>query len=152
MSLDSLTHRPASLFVNGAFRAASGPERLSVVDPSTGAAFAEIAGADAADVEAAVAAASAAFPSWARLAGAERAGFLRRIAAGLRARADDLVHLQMLNNGKPQAEAEIDLGDAVATFDYYAGLAEGVDARQGEPVPMPDQGFAGKTRFEPVGP
>jgi betaine-aldehyde dehydrogenase len=152
MSLDSLTHRPASLFVNGAFRAASGPERLSVVDPSTGAAFAEIAGADAADVEAAVAAASAAFPSWARLAGAERAGFLRRIAAGLRARADDLVHLQMLNNGKPHAEAEIDLGDAVATFDYYAGLAEGLDARQGEPVPMPDQGFAGKTRFEPVGP
>ena len=58
----------------------------------------------------------------------------------------------MLNNGKPRAEAEIDVGDAVATFDYYATLAEGLDARQGEPVPMPDAAFAGKTRFEPVGP
>ena len=56
------------------------------------------------------------------------------------------------NNGKPRAEAEIDVGDAVATFDYYAGLAEGLDARQGEPVAMPDAAFAGKTRFEPVGP
>jgi betaine-aldehyde dehydrogenase len=58
----------------------------------------------------------------------------------------------MLNNGKPRPEAEIDVGDAVATFDYYAGLAEGLNARQGEPVPMPDAAFAGKTRFEPVGP
>jgi betaine-aldehyde dehydrogenase len=152
MTLDALIHRPASLFVNGAFRPAGGSERLSVVDPSTGQAFAEVACADAADVEAAVAAASAAFPSWARLSGAGRATFLRRIAAGLRARTADLVELQMLNNGKPRAEAEIDLGDAAATFEYYAGLAEALDARQGEPVAMPDAAFAGKTRFEPVGP
>ena len=152
MSLDALIDRPASLFVNGAFRTASGTERLSVVDPSTGTPFAEIACADAADVEAAVAAAAAAFPSWARLPGAERAVFLRAFADGLRRRAEDLAQLQMRNNGKPRAEAEIDVGDAVATFEYYAGLAEELDARQGTPVPMPDPAFAGKTRFEPVGP
>ena len=152
MSTQALTDRPASLFVNGDFRPASGGDRLSVVDPSTGEPFAEIACADAADVEVAVAAATAAFPSWARLAAAERAVFLRRIAEGLRGRADALAQLQMLNNGKPRAEAEVDVGDAVATFDYYATLAEGLDARQGEPVPMPDAAFAGKTRFEPVGP
>lgn len=152
MSLDALIDRPASLFVNGAFRTASGTERLRVVDPSTGTPFAEIACADAADVEAAVAAAAAAFPSWARLPGAERAVFLRAFADGLRRRAEDLAQLQMRNNGKPRAEAEIDVGDAVATFEYYAGLAEELDARQGTPVPMPDPAFAGKTRFEPVGP
>ena len=152
MSTPALTERPASLFVNGAFRPASGGDRLSVVDPSTGEPFAEIACADAADVEVAVAAATAAFPSWARQAAAARAVFLRRIAEGLRGRADALAQLQMLNNGKPRAEAEVDVGDAVATFDYYATLAEGLDARQGEPVPMPDAAFAGKTRFEPVGP
>jgi betaine-aldehyde dehydrogenase len=151
MTTDALIHRPASLFVNGAFQA-SGGERLSVVDPSTGQPFAEIACAEAADVEAAVGAASAAFPPWARLSGAERGGFLRRFAHGLQARAAALVGLQMLNNGKPRPEAELDVGDAVATFDYYAGLAEVLDARQGEPVPMPEAGFAGKTRFEPVGP
>ncbi len=152
MDIAALTERPASLFVNGGFRAAAGPERLTVVDPSTAAPFAEVACADAADVEAAVAAAAAAFPSWARLSGGARAEYLRRIAAGLRARQDALVQLQMLNNGKPRGEAEIDLGDAAATFDYYAGMAEALDGRQGEPVPMPDPAFAGRTRFEPVGP
>ena len=39
MSTQALTERPASLFVNGAFRPASGGDRLSVVDPSTGAAL-----------------------------------------------------------------------------------------------------------------
>jgi betaine-aldehyde dehydrogenase len=151
MDITALTSRPASLFVNGAFRAA-GPDRLNIINPSTGQPFAEIACADEADVEAAVAAASAAFPSWARLSGADRAAFLRRIAAGLRARTESLVRLQMLNNGKPRAEAVIDLGDAAATFDYYADLAEGLDARQGEPVAMPDPAFAGRTRFEPIGP
>jgi betaine-aldehyde dehydrogenase len=149
--MTGLAERPASLFVGGAFRPASGPP-LTVTDPSTGAPFAEIAAATAADVEAAVAAAVAAFPAWAALGGAGRAPFLRRIAEGLRARAEDLTRLQMHNNGKPRPEAEIDVGDAVATFDYYAGLAEGLDARQGEPVPMPDAAFAGRTRFEPVGP
>ncbi|HET9068422.1 MAG TPA: aldehyde dehydrogenase family protein, partial [Amaricoccus sp.] len=152
MKIDALIHRPASLFVNGGFRPASGSERLSVVDPSTGRPFAEVACADAADVEAAVAAAAAAFPSWARLTGAERAAYLRRIADGLTARAEALVELQMLNNGKPHFEAETDVGDAVATFAYYAGLAEALDARQGEAVAMPDPAFAGRTRFEPVGP
>jgi betaine-aldehyde dehydrogenase len=152
MDIAALTRRPASLFVNGEFRLAAGPERLTVVDPSTATPFAEVVCADAADVEAAVAAATAAFPSWARLTGSERAEYLRRIAAGLRARQDALVELQMLNNGKPRGEAEIDLGDAAATFDYYASLAEALDARQGEPVAMPDAGFAGRTRFEPIGP
>ena len=105
MSTQALTERPASLFVNGAFRPASGGDRLSVVDPSTGEPFAEIACADPADVEVAVAAATAAFPSWARLAGSERAVFLRRIAEGLRRRAVDLAQLQMLNNGKPRARS-----------------------------------------------
>ncbi|HEU0222440.1 MAG TPA: aldehyde dehydrogenase family protein, partial [Paracoccaceae bacterium] len=151
MTFDDLIHRPASLFVNGAFRPARG-ERLSVTDPSTGQPFAEIACADPEEVEAAVAAATGAFAPWARLSGAARAAYLGRLAAGLRTRAADLVRLQMLNNGKPRLEAEIDVGDAVATFEYYAGLAEGLDARQGEPVPMPDASFAGKTRFEPMGP
>lgn len=152
MSLDALINRPASLFIDGAWQKARGAERLSVVDPSTGQPFAEIACGDAADVGAAVAAAAASFGSWARLSGTERAVYLRRFAEGLQRRAEDLVTLQMTNNGKPRIEAEIDLGDAVATFTYYADMAEALDARQGEPVAMPDPAFAGKTRFEPIGP
>lgn len=148
----SRTDRPESLFIDGAFRAATGGPRLTVTDPSTGTPFAEIAAAGPADVARATEAAAAAFPAWAALDGATRAGFLRRFAEGLRARTPDLVALQMLNNGKPRAEAELDLSDAAATFDYYAELAADLDARQGTTVPLPDPGFAAATRFEPLGP
>ena len=77
-----------------------------------------------------------------------------RIARGLRARAATaLVRLQMLNNGKPRGEAEIDVGDAVATFDYYAGPGRAARRPPGQRrSPLPDPAFAGTTRFEPVGP
>lgn len=35
----------------------------------------------------------------------------------------------MRNNGKPRHEAEIDLDDAIATFAYYADLAEQLPAK-----------------------
>jgi betaine-aldehyde dehydrogenase len=147
----SLTERAASAFIDGAWRATGGPA-IDAVDPSTGAAFAQVAAASPADVAAAAEAAARAFPSWRLTRGADRAGYLRAIARGVEARRPALEALQMRNNGKPQAEAAIDVSDAVATFDYYAGLAEDLDARQGTEVAMPDPAFAGRTRFEPVGP
>ncbi len=141
-----------SLFIDGAFRAPTAPEPITVIDPSTGGTLAEIAGAGASDVDAAVSAAVRAFARWRRTSGRERAAYLGAFARGLSRRREDLVHLQMLNNGKPRAEAETDLGDAVATFTYYAELAEGLDAEQNSPAPLPDAGYDGRTRFEPLGP
>ena len=151
MTARSLTERAASAFIDGAWRVAGGPP-IKAVDPSTGAAFAQVAAASPADVAAAAEAAARAFSSWRLTRGADRAAYLRVFARGVEARRPELEALQMRNNGKPRGEAEIDVSDAVATFDYYAGLAEDLDARQGTEVPMPDGAFAGKTRFEPVGP
>ena len=61
-------------------------------------------------------AAITAFPGWRDAPGAVRATFLRRIAAGLEVRRGASVALQMLNNGKPGLEAEVDVSDAIATF------------------------------------
>ena len=149
---ESLTDRRNSLFIDGTWRAPKTPEPIIVLDPSTGGVLAEIAGAGASDVDAAAGAAARAFASWRRTSGRERATYLRAFAHGLSRRKPDLIHLQMRNNGKPQTEAETDLGDAIATFDYYAELAERLDAEQNDPVPLPDAGYAGRTRFEPVGP
>lgn len=151
MSKQSLTDRPASAFIDGAWRAARG-ERIAAVDPSTGAVFAEVGAASRADVADAAEAAARAFATWRLTTGAHRAGYLRAVARGLEARRSDLQALQMRNSGKPRAEAEIDVSDAIATFDYYAGMAEDLDGRQGAPVPMPDAGFTGRTRLEPLGP
>jgi betaine-aldehyde dehydrogenase len=151
-ALARLLRRKESLFIAGAWRRPAAPEPIEVVDPSTGEGFARIDGCGAADAGAAADAAVAAFPAWRRTSGAERAAFLDAFAAGLEARRGPLVHLQMLNNGKPRGEAEIDVGDAVATFRYYARLARALDARQGEAVDLPDPAFRGKTRLEPIGP
>lgn len=152
MSSDPLIDRPRSLFIGGDWRAPAEPQPIAVADPSDGDMFVEIAGAGPTDVEAAVSAACRAFPGWRRLAGAQRRRYLDGFAHGLESRREALVALQMRNNGKPRLEAEADLADAIATFRYYAGLAEGLDDRQGEPVALPDDGYRGRTRYEPLGP
>ncbi len=151
MTENLLLYRPESLFVGGRWlRAGTAP--FSVADPSTGGVLGEIAPSRAAHVEAAAQAAAAAFPDWSRLASGKRAKYLTAFAAGLRARHEMLVELQMANNGKPRFEAELDVSDAIATFEYYAGLAAGLDARQCADVPVPDDGYRARLRHEPVGP
>lgn len=152
MTDTALLKRDKSLFIGGAWRVATGDERISVLDPSTGAQLAEVVGAGRADVDSAVTAAHDAFPIWSRLPGAARARFLRAIADALMGRREVIIDLLMRNNGKPRREAEIDASDAVATFAYYADLAEALDKRQDSAVALPDPAHAGKTRYEPLGP
>ena len=61
------------------------------------------------------------------------------------------MNLQSSNNGKPQFEAAIDVDDVIATFDYYAELAEGLDAGQDSNVPLPSEDFSARLRREPCG-
>ncbi len=83
--------------------------------------------------------------------GAERGAILRKIAAGVQAGRDQLMHLQSSNNGKPLFEAAIDVDDVIATFEYYAGLAEGLDAKQDSPIELPTDDFSARLRREPCG-
>ncbi|MET3615710.1 betaine-aldehyde dehydrogenase [Rhizobium aquaticum] len=148
----AMIDRDACVFIDGSWRKGEGAAAISAVDPSTGEAFAQFKPASAAQVNEAAEAATRAFASWGKMGSAKRAGYLRAFAEGLRARKAELVHLQMLNNGKPRFEAEIDVDDAAATFDYYAGLADQLDADQGRPVDLGMDGLAGATYAEPLGP
>lgn len=134
------------LFIDGHWQA--GEHLLEVIAPATEAPLAAVAGATAADVERAVAAASRAFDGWATTAPGERAACLRRIAQGLAEQREALLALQCANNGKPRFEAELDVDDAIATFEYYAGLAASqADAE----VPLPVEGFSARLRREACG-
>ncbi|NWL78875.1 aldehyde dehydrogenase [Pseudomonas taiwanensis] len=139
----------AGVYINGQWL--PGGTVLDVVNPSTEEHLASIGTGDAKDVDQAVQAASQAFPAWARSSGAERGAVLRRIAEGVRQRRETLVQLQSLNNGKPLFEAAIDVDDVIGTFEYYAGLAEGLDAQQDRPVELPTEDFAARLRREPIG-
>lgn len=137
------------LYINGVWRA--GHDVLDVINPATEATLAHVNVGDAGAVSEAVSAASAAFPNWSKSTGRDRAALLRKIAEGVSAQRDHLMHLQSSNNGKPLFEAGIDVDDVIATFEYYAGVADEMDATQDRPVALPTEDFSARVRREPCG-
>jgi betaine-aldehyde dehydrogenase len=137
------------LYIDGQWRAGSEP--LQVINPATEGPLATVSGGDEQAVDQAVNAASAAFSQWAKTRGSERGAVLRKIASGVQARRERLMQLQSSNNGKPLFEAAIDVDDVIATFEYYAGLAEALDAQQDRAVDLPSEDFAARVRREPCG-
>lgn len=137
------------LYINGQW--AAGREHLRVINPATEALLTTVIGGDERAVDQAVSAATEAFKSWSQTTGAERGAILRNIANGVRNGREHLMALQSSNNGKPLFEAAIDVDDAIATFEYYAELAEGLDAQQDSNVPLPSDDFSARLRREPCG-
>ena len=113
-------------YINGTWVSPASSETFSVINPATEAIIAEIPAGNSVDIDAAVKAARTAFDQgpWPRLSGAERAVYLRKIAAIITRRLDELATLEVLDNGKPYPEAKWDIEDTSATFEFYAGLAE----------------------------
>ncbi len=137
------------VYINGAWHA--GQASLEVITPATEAVLAHVSVGDASTVTQAVDAASAAFIDWSKSTGRDRAALLRKIAQGVSEQREQLMHLQSSNNGKPLFEAAIDVDDVIATFDYYASVAEAMDASQDSPVALPSADFSARLRREPCG-
>ena len=88
-------------YIDGEFRDAADGRTTEVVDPATGEAYATAPLSGAADVDAAMAAAAAAFPAWRDATPGERQQALLKIADALEARADELIAAECENTGKP---------------------------------------------------
>jgi aldehyde dehydrogenase (NAD+) len=113
------------LFINGKTVAPRSGKYFASISPRNGEQLAEIAEAGAADVDAAYAAASQAFPKWSRLPGAERGKYLFRIARLLQDRSREFAVAETLDGGKPIRESrDFDLPMAAAHFFYHAGWAD----------------------------
>ncbi|MCU1730070.1 aldehyde dehydrogenase family protein [Pseudomonas sp. 7P_10.2_Bac1] len=138
-------------YINANWLTGEGAEQITVYDPSLGQPIAELMSASADQVDQAVAAARQALPAWRQVDAATRAGYLRGFAEQLQQRREALIALQMQNNGKPRHEAEVDIDDAVATFSYYATLADKLAENPNPEVPLAVPGFTSHTRLEPVG-
>ena len=137
------------VYIDGEWRA--GHDVLEVINPATESRLAQVSVGDMTAVTQAVDAASRAFAGWSKSTGRERGALLRKIAQGVREQREALMHLQSSNNGKPLFEAGIDVDDVIATFEYYAGVAEDLDARQDRPVALPSDEFSARLRREPCG-
>ncbi len=113
------------LFINGKFVAPKTQKYFDSISPRNEEKLSEIALAGAADVDAAYQAAAAAFTSWSKLPGTERAKYLFRIARLLQDRAREFAVAETLDGGKPIKESrDFDVPMAAAHFFYHAGWAD----------------------------
>ncbi len=114
------------LFINGEFVEPRSGRYFETINPATEEVLAEVAYADAADVDRAVQAARHAYEQvWSKLPGKERAKYLFRIARILQERSREFAVLESLDGGKPIRESrDVDLPLAAAHFFYHAGWAD----------------------------
>ncbi|PTY08501.1 betaine-aldehyde dehydrogenase [Opitutaceae bacterium EW11] len=114
------------LFIDGAFVPAKSGRTFETINPGNEKKLADVALADAADVDRAFQAARRAQESvWSKLPGRERGKYLYRIARLLQDRAREFAVAETLNGGKPIKEArDFDVPMAAAHFFYHAGWAD----------------------------
>ncbi len=145
-SRDVVTIAPEyGLYVNGEFRPAATGATFATENPASEERLSLVAEAGPADVDAAVAAARAAYERvWGPMPGRERAKYLFRIARLLQERAREFAVLESLDNGKPIRESrDVDIPLAAAHFFYYAGWADKLEYAGLGPDPRP-LGVAGQ--------
>jgi aldehyde dehydrogenase (NAD+) len=117
------------LFINGEFVAPKSGKYFDSINPGNEQKLAEIALANAADVDAAYQAAQRAYDHvWSKLPGRERAKYLFRIARLLQDRAREFAVAETMDGGKPIKESrDFDVPMAAAHFFYHAGWADKLD-------------------------
>ncbi len=136
------------LFIGGAFVDAIAGGTIPVLNPHDGSTITHIAEAREADVDAAVAAARAAFPAWSRMAAADRGRLLLKLADRIEAEAESLARLESLDTGHPLRDTRgLDVPRTAATFRYFGGMA---DKLQGSVVPV-ETGFLNYVQRTPLG-
>jgi betaine-aldehyde dehydrogenase len=125
------------LFYGGAWHVPKSGRYLPTSNPGTGTVLAQVAEADAADAQAAIAAAVAGFAVWRDILPLERARILRQAAAILRAEAAELALLDAVDCGNPVKEMAADVFTGAGLMDFFAGL---VTEMKGATIPMgPDR-------------
>jgi betaine-aldehyde dehydrogenase len=137
----------SGLFYGGGWHEAAKGGRITVIDPATGNELGRVADGGAADVDAAVKAAAAAFPAWRDTPVQERAALVRKAAAILREHADDLAYLDALDSGNPFKAMRVDVELSADYLDYFAGLAPEL---KGHTIPI-RSGVLNYTLREPIG-
>lgn len=121
---------PGRLFIGGQWQDASDGGRMDVIAPATGRKLTDIAKATTVDVDAAVAAARAAFDSgvWSGLSSRERARILQRAYTLMRERSEELARAESADVGKPITFARVvDVNNAAELYEYYASLGHHLD-------------------------
>ncbi len=136
-------------FINGKSVDSASGETTTLVNPATGEAFATAPKSNAADVDKAMKAASAAFVDWRDSTPSERQRALLKIADAIEARADEFVAIESENCGKPVGlTASEEMPPMVDQIRFFAGAARNLEGKSaGEYM----RGMTSFVRREPIG-
>ncbi|KIK30595.1 hypothetical protein PISMIDRAFT_639074 [Pisolithus microcarpus 441] len=143
---------PTGLFINNEFvSSVDSQERIQVVNPATEDIICSVVAGSEKDIDAAVAAARAAFSTtWGKnVTGFERSRLLNKLADLIERDSQVLAEIESLNNGKPVRIArDFDIGDSIQCLRYYAGWADKI---VGQTIEVNNKTKIAFTRHEPIG-
>ncbi|SFL05482.1 gamma-aminobutyraldehyde dehydrogenase [Streptomyces pini] len=136
-------------YIDGEFRDAADGRTTEVVNPATGEVYATAPLSAAADVDAAMAAAEAAFPAWRDATPGTRQTAVLKIADAIERRADELLAAECENTGKPlELTRQEELPMMLDQIRFFAGAARMLEGKSaGEYM----EGMTSFVRREPVG-
>ena len=127
-----------AFYIDGADVSGAVEPGVSPID--TGLVLGEFSRAGAAEIDAALRAAHAAWPAWRALPGAERVRALRRVADVMERRVYEIAAALVLEVGKNRMEA---LGEAQETVDFFRHYADDFEAHSGFERELPDDPLPG---------
>ena len=137
---------PVKHWIDG--RQVDSVERFVTTNPATGEAIAEVASGGEAEINAAVAAAKAAFPAWANTPAKQRAKLMRRLGELIEQNVPHLAALETMDTGLPIAQTSKQLiPRASENFHFFAEVCTQVNGRT---YPVDDQ-MLNYTLYQPVG-
>lgn len=128
---EALVENPRML-IDGELVESESGRRFETINPANEEVLGTVPQASAADVNRAVEAAEKAQPAWAALSIKQRQGYLKQIAEALAKRADEALHVEVVDTGNTITKMRHDVASGIDQLLYYAGL--GYEAK-GQTVP-----------------
>ncbi len=120
------------MLIDGELVESESGRRFETINPANEEVIGTVPQASAADVNRAVEAAEKAQPAWAALSIKQRQGYLKQIAEALAKRADEALHVEVVDTGNTITKMRHDVASGIDQMLYYAGL--GYEAK-GQTVP-----------------
>lgn len=137
------------LYIDGHWREGAAARNLPVLNPATGEVMGELACAETADLAEVAEAANRGFDVWRKISAFDRYKMMRKAAQLLRDRVETVAQLMTLEQGKPLAEARMEVMAGADTIDWFA--EEGRRA-YGRVIPARQMDVYQLVIKEPVGP
>ena len=136
-------------FINGKSVDSTSGETTSIINPSTGQAYASAPKSNSADIDSAFKAASDAFPGWRDSTPSQRQLALIRIADAIESKQGELIEIESQNTGKPVSlVTSEEIPPMVDQIRFFAGAARNLEGKSAAEY-MP--GMTSFIRREPIG-